>query len=359
VVEFGAGLAEINLVSGQATTHQRPSEGTWTIVPRNPHMMAKVERGSGDAPTTTVTFHDVWKGTAINTVTAQVNTTDLQLDLEDTWINDEGSVGAAVFSPTSSTPTDRLEYVIVVFNKDGVTFLKRVKPKIDVDIYIRPHPDSGLIVYLRGNGIAFPPSTSEEFTDENYITYSAAGYRVLLDLEPRGPGSGKGRRLIWHSNKYDRLLFSDEFASGALLVKASTGGAVDTIDQSKLDPSKPVRILSASGNNKDLWMVTHTKVGDKNALVLWAMPDMREVSSIEFASSDPATKRLPASTWSVVIPFLSTSTSGNALYAWDAQDVLGVEDQMQPPAHWPAPYQPSTLPTSPCPVGQARWRSPL
>ncbi len=325
-MEFENAIAEIDLVTGTSTVHSKPAEGTWTYVPRNSKMMVKVDASDGEAATTTLSFYDTWLATTVATVTANVNTSKLAVDVLDTWIADDGSIGAAVFAPTPSTPSESLEYVIVVFDKNVVRDIRRVKPKVDVDIYVRPHPDEGVLVYIRGNGISFPPSTEEVFTNASYIVYGPDGALKQLSLPERGPGSGKGRRIIWHSNKWDRLLFADEYASGGLLVKASNGIPVDTIDQSSLDPTKPLRFLTACGNNNDRWMVTHAKVGEKNALILWAMPETVETETLEFETSDPALKQMPLSQWSILIPFLSVSTSGNALYAWDPQDVVSVHE---------------------------------
>jgi len=87
-----------------------------------------------------------------------------------------------------------------------------------------------------------------------------------------------------------------------------------------------LRILSASGDNRQKWMATHVRVGEKNAITLWAMPETKEVTSEMFATTDIAVKQMPMSPWAIVIPFVSSTDGGNALYAWDSQDVLSVDE---------------------------------
>ena len=121
---------------------------------------------------------------------------------------------------------------------------------------------------------------------------------------------------------------TDGFASGALLVKASNGIVVDSIVSVSIDPGD-VKILSASGNNGDRWMTTHTKVGDKNALILWAMPETVEVSTILFDASDNATKQMPLAPWFIIVPFISSNGDSHTLYSWDPQDVVSVDEESE------------------------------
>ncbi len=328
-VELASGVAEIDLISGAQSQKSKPGSGVWTYMPRNPRLMISVSHTEGAIPQTSVLIFDTYEGAELMSFTADVNTTELAVDVADTWVSDDGSTGAVVFAPVGTTPSDKIEYVIITVKDKQPQWIRRVKPKIDVDIYVRPVPEQGVLIYLRGNGMSFPPQTEEVFTNASYIVYSSDGSYSQLNVPERGPGSGRGRKIIWHSNRWDRLLFTDEFAPGALLIKASNGVPVDTVENSLLDPSKPLRILSASGNNTDRWLVTHAKAGDKNGLILWAMPDGKDVATYEFSSSDPAVKQMPLSPWSVIVPFLSVSVSGNILFAWDPQDVVSVhEDQI-------------------------------
>ena len=262
--------------------------------------------GSDGATATTVFIRDIWKNIARAEIEIPVRTVDLMLDATDTWVAEDGSEGVIVFSPGPNTPEGAEEYVFAFYKGSEVTFTQRVKPKVDVDIYVRP-TDDGPIVYLRGNGISFPPSDEEIFTNASYLMYSSDGSIEQLRLDQRGPGSGKGRQIIWHSNKWDRLVLIDEFASGAMLVKASNGIFVDSITGSQVNPGSTVKILSASGNNRDTWMATHADVGGKKALILWAMPDVREVTSVSFGSSDNSTKQMPLSDWDIIIPYISSN----------------------------------------------------
>lgn len=326
IIEAEGGLAEINLVTGASSIKNKPTDGPWMYIPRNPKMMLRVDHEMGKGALTTLRFFNVWEGGEIGTVTFDANTTALSPDVADCWVADDASVGAVVFAPTAQTPTDSVEYVIVLFDKTGARLVQHIVPKVDLDIYIRPEPEAGVLAYIRGNGLRISGYTDEVFTNASYIYFDLNGALKQLNLPERGPGSGKGRRAIWHSNKWDRMVFSDEYASGMLIVKASNGIPIDTAEHLASAPDVPLRILGASGNNNDRWMVTHAKAGNINALVLWAVPDLKEVDLKQFEASDPATKQLPLSPWSVVIPFLSVSQSGNALYAWDAQDVLSVRE---------------------------------
>lgn len=329
VVEHGSTIREIKLEGNVSTTKEKPGEGSWVFLPRVPNVVANVVHSIEGGGATIVKFHDVWMNSQIADVTIMGSTDVLGLDVTDTWIAADGTQGCIVFSPTASTPEGSEEYVIAFFSNNSVTFQHRVKPKVDLDLYVRPHDEHGVVAYVRGNGISFPPSEEELFTNAGYLVYQPDGTRETLSLASRGPGSGKGRRIVWHSNKWDRLLLVDEFASGAILVKASNGILVDSITTSSVDPGS-VKILSASGNNNDKWMATHANVGSKNVLILWAMPDTREVASIDFGSSDGASKQMPLSPWNIVIPFISTSGSTNTLYSWNSQDVVSVDETGDP-----------------------------
>ena len=289
-------------------------------------MPSQTVSGSDGATATTVFIRDIWKNIARAEIEIPVRTVDLMLDATDTWVAEDGSEGVIVFSPGPNTPEGAEEYVFAFYKGSEVTFTQRVKPKVDVDIYVRP-TDDGPIVYLRGNGISFPPSDEEIFTNASYLMYSSDGSIEQLRLDQRGPGSGKGRQIIWHSNKWDRLVLIDEFASGAMLVKASNGIFVDSITGSQVNPGSTVKILSASGNNRDTWMATHADVGGKKALILWAMPDVREVTSVSFGSSDNSTKQMPLSDWDIIIPYISSNGNSHTLYYWDPADVVSVDEQ--------------------------------
>ena len=324
IISSDGALLEVDLQEGNTTSKSFP-EGEWTFVPRQPKVVAQVTRSSEGGGSTSVSFYDVWVGSNIASVTLDVNTEALQFDVTDTWVAPDGSEGAVVFSPTDNTPEESEEYVVAFFTGSQVTYTLRVKPKVDVDIYIRPDTDDGVLCYLRGNGISFPPSTEEVFTNASYLVYQSDGSVDQLALPIRGPGSGRGRHVIWHSNKWDRLLLTDGFASGALLVKASNGIVVDSITSVSIDPGD-VKILSASGNNNDRWMTTHTKVGNKNALILWAMPETVEVSSILFNEGDNAVKQMPLAPWFIIVPFISSSGNSHTLFSWDPQDVVSVQE---------------------------------
>lgn len=329
IVDFGAAIGEVNLTSGAVTQHPRTGEQPWIFLPRCPKVFANVTHAGGDAPSVTIAFANSTTGASIGSISATgVDASTLTLDVADTWISDDGIEGCVVFAPSSSTPEEKKEYVVIVFRAGEVTFLQRIKPKVDVDIYVQPNTDDGLVYFLRGNGMSFPPSTEEVFTNGSYLRYDASGRRTRLDLPTRGPGSGKGRTIIWSSVKWDRLLITDEFASGALLVKASNGIIVDSITSSQVAPGENVRILSASGNINDRWMATHTKVGSKNVLILWAMPETKEVTSVEFAANDAATKQMPMSPWTIVIPFLSSQNNTHTLFSWNPQDVVSVDEDL-------------------------------
>ena len=327
IVDVGSAIAAVNLTSGALSEHARGSEATWIFLPRAPKVFASVTHKNTEGPGVTLTFANSWEGGSLGSVDAAVNVEALQLDVADTWVADDGREGCAVFAPSSSTPDSLKEYVIIFFRNGEPTFIHRVKPKVDVDIYVQPNTDDGLVAYLRGNGISFPPSTEEVFTNGNYLRYDASGRMTRLNLPTRGPGSGKGRFIIWSSVKWDRLLMTDEFASGALLVKASNGIIVDSITSSVVAPGESVKILSASGNINDRWMATHTKVGTKNVLILWAMPETKEVTSVEFAANDVAKKQMPLSPWTIVIPFLSSADGDNTLFSWNPQDVVSVDEE--------------------------------
>ena len=329
-VQTDKGLEEVSLETGTSTLETFPEEDRWYFLPRQPRVGARVLSGASGATTTTVFIRDIWKNVARTEFEIPAGTSRLMLDVTDTWVAEDGSEGVIVFSPGPLTPEGEEEYVFAFYNGSTVTFTQRVKPKVDVDIYVRP-TDDGPIVYLRGNGISFPPSEEEVFTNASYLMYSADGSIEQLRLDQRGPGSGKGRQIIWHSNKWDRLVLIDEFASGAMLVKASNGIFVDSITGSQVNPGSTVRILSASGNNRDTWMATHADVGGKKALILWAMPDVREVTSVSFGSNDNATKQMPLSDWDIIIPYISSSGNSHTLYYWDPEDVVSVEEQGDDP----------------------------
>lgn len=319
-------LQEVDLATGNISSRAVPDDGMWTYIPRNPNMLVWAARDSAKPDQTTLRFYNATEGGMVGSVEVDVNTTTLDVDVTDTWVADDASIGAVVFAPTSSTPADSAAYLVVVFDKDGVKWIKRIKPKVDVDIYVRPEPDEGVLVYVRGNGLQITGYAEEVFTNASYFYFNPDGQLKQLSLPERGPGSGKGRRILWHSNKWDRLVFTDEYASGLFIIKASNGIPIDTVEHLSMAPSAPLRIISASGNSNDRWMITHAKTADKNALVLWAMPDLKEVTTHSFETTDPALKQLPLSAWSVIFPFLSVSQSGNALYAWDPQDILDVPE---------------------------------
>ena len=325
-IQTGKSLAEVSLETGSAESNAFPDEDNWYFLPRQPRTGARVLSGEGGAQTTTVYIRDIWKNIARTEIEIPARTVDLMLDVTDTWVAEDGSEGVIVFAPGPNTPEGSEEYVFAFYNGSEVTFTQRVKPKVDVDIYVRP-TDDGPIVYLRGNGISFPPSDEEIFTNASYLMYSSDGSIEQLRLDQRGPGSGKGRQIIWHSNKWDRLVLIDEFASGAMLVKASNGIFVDSITGSQVNPGSTVKILSASGNNRDTWMATHADVGGKKALILWAMPDVREVTSVVFGTGDNATKQMPLSDWDIIIPYISSNGSSHTLYYGDPADVVSVDEQ--------------------------------
>ncbi|RPI69657.1 MAG: T9SS C-terminal target domain-containing protein [Ignavibacteriae bacterium] len=327
VVDVGSAIAEVNLTSGALSEHSRGNDAATFFLPRAPKVFASVAHKNTEGAGVTLTFTNSWEGGSLGSVDAAVNVEALQLDVTDTWVADDGREGCAVFAPSSSTPDSLKEYVIIFFRNGETTFIHRVKPKVDVDIYVQPNTEDGLVAYLRGNGISFPPSTEEVFTNGNYLRYDASGRMTRLNLPTRGPGSGKGRFIIWSSVKWDRLLMTDEFASGALLVKASNGIIVDSITSSVVAPGETVKILSASGNINDRWMATHAKVGSKNVLILWAMPDTKEVTSVEFSANDAAKKQMPLSPWTIVIPFLSSADGTNTLFSWNPQDVVSVDEE--------------------------------
>ena len=348
IVEFQDAIAEVDLVSGSTTNRTKPKDGQWEYIPRNPNLVIQVERDSA-AGTTTMHLYNIVEGGLVRDLVAEASTLMLEPDPADSWCADDGSIGAIVFAPTSATPSDSLHYVVVMFDKTGSTLVKKIKPKVDVDIYTRPDPDeAGVLVYVRGNGLQISGYQDEVFTNASYLYFTLDGAVKQLSLPERRPGSGKGRKIIWHSNKYDRLVFSDEYASGVLLVKASNGIPIDTVEHLSFEASSPLRIISASGNKTDKWMVTHAKTGDKNALVLWAMPELREVTSVMLETSDPAIKQMPLSPWSVVIPILSVSQSGKALYAWDAQDVLSVNEHQSSVRATSSPLPTSHYVSIPC-----------
>ncbi len=325
-VQTGQGLSEVALTSGTPTSRSFPEGSTWYFLPRQPRVGAQVITAiQGGPEESVVRLRNLWTSEDVGEVTIPVRTSELQLDQTDTWVSEDGSQGCVVFSPKPSTPDSLKEYVFAFFTGSTVTFTQRVKPKVDVDLYVRP-TDEGILVYLRGNGMSFPPSTEEVFTNASYIVYQADGSLEQLRLDQRGPGSGRGRKIIWHSNKWDRLVLIDEFASGAMLVKASNGIFVDSITTSKVDPNGAVKILSASGNNRDTWMATHANVGSKNVMILWAMPDVREVTSIDFGS-DNASKQMPLSDWDIIIPYMSNNGDSHTLFYWDPADVVSVSEQ--------------------------------
>lgn len=324
-IQAGKSLAEVSLEAGTTETRSFPDEDNWHFLPRQPRTGARVLSGEGGAQSTTVYIRDIWKNVARTQIEIPARTVDLMLDVTDTWVAEDGSEGVIVFAPGPNTPEGSEEYVFAFYNGTEVTFTQRVKPKVDVDIYVRP-TDDGPVVYLRGNGISFPPSEEEVFTNASYLMYSPDGSIEQLRLDQRGPGSGKGRQIIWHSNKWDRLVLIDEFASGAMLVKASNGIFVDSITGSQVNPGTTVKILSASGNNRDTWMATHADVGGTKALILWAMPDVREVTSVKFSGSDNATKQMPLSDWDIIIPYISSNGGSHSLYYWDPADVVSVSE---------------------------------
>lgn len=325
IVDFGSKIGEVNLTSGGVTEHSRGDQSSLIFLPRSPKVFLNVTH---DANRVTLAYTNSTSGVALGSVSADVDASALQIDQADTWISDDGIEGCAVFAPSSSTPEEKKEYVVIVFRGGEVTFMQRIKPKVDVDIYVQPNTDDGLVYYVRGNGMSFPPSTEEVFTNGSYLRYDASGRRTRLDLPTRGPGSGKGRFIIWSSTKWDRLLMTDEFASGALLVKASNGIVVDSITSSAVAPGEQLRILSASGNINDRWMATHARVGSKNVMILWAMPETKEVTSVEFAANDAATKQMPLSPWTIVIPFLSSQNATHTLFSWNPQDVVSVDEDV-------------------------------
>ncbi len=322
-------LQEVDLATGNVSSRAVPDDGMWTYIPRNPNMLVWAARDSAKPDQTTLRFYNATEGGMVGSVEVDVNTTTLAVDVTDTWVADDASIGAVVFAPTPATPSDSAAYLVIVFDKDGVKWTKNIKPKVDVDIYVRPEPEEGVLVYVRGNGLQITGYAEEVFTNASYIYFNPNGQLKQLSLPERGPGSGKGRRILWHSNKWDRLVFTDEYASGLFIIKASNGIPIDTVEHLSIAATAPLRIISASGNSTDRWMITHAKTADKNALVLWAMPDLKEVTTHLFETSDPALKQLPLSPWSVIFPFLSVSQSGNALYAWDPQDILDVAEDVQ------------------------------
>lgn len=324
IVEQPASITQADLLTGVATPHSKPAEGTWKFLPRVPTVMVSSETSDNQ---TTVRFNDVWLGQITRQIQVAESTADLEVDVTDTWIAPDQTIGAIVFAPTPSTPVGNAAYLIVVFNDDAVTMSLRVKAKNDIDIYVRPDIDYGVLVYLRGSELTFPPDTSEQFTYGGYLRYEPDGRRTQMPLPTRGPGSGKGRKIIWHSNKADRLLMTDENASGALLVKASNGIVVDSILASNLFPGQNIKILSASGNKRETWMATHAQVDNKSAIILWSMPLVVEGSAEFFNQADQTTKQMPLSPWDIVIPFISSAPSGNVLYSWDRRDFVSVSER--------------------------------
>jgi hypothetical protein len=336
IVEIGGSLMEVNLQDGTTIKKTKPA-GNWKFLARQPRMMVLHGHGDDGQGNTTVAFYDTWKGEEVASLDEPTNTEGHTLDVYRSWIDAEGSKGCLVFGPLASTPDDQKTYVVMFFSSGVATYTLRVKQKVDVDIYVRPDTEKGTLCYVRGNGISFPPSTEEVFTNASYLVYQSDGTREQLPLPARGPGSGKGRKIIWHSNKWDRLLFTDEFASGAMLIKASNGIVVDSITQVSIDPGD-VKILSASGNINDRWMTTHATVGSKNVLILWAMPETVETEIVGFDASDAAIKQMPLAPWSIVVPFISSVGGTNTLYSWDPQDVVSVDEEMNATTNvWPNP----------------------
>lgn len=324
IVEQQSSITQIDLITGAVTPRDKPAQGSWVHLPRAPTMLVSAVSSDG---ATAVSFNDVWLGQITRQIQINQTTDGLEVDPTDTWIASDQSVGAIVFAPTPFTPDDQASYLIVVFKQEQVTFTLRVKAQNDIDIYVRPDLEYGVLVYLRGNGLTFPPSIEEVFTNGGYLRYEPDGRRTTMGLPTRGPGGGKGRKIIWHSNKADRLLMTDENASGALLIKASNGIVVDSIISSKLFPGKRIKILSASGNQNETWMATHAQVDDQSAIVLWSMPLVVEGSAEFFTQGDQATKQMPLSPWDIIIPFISSTPTSNVLYSWDRKDLVSVEEQ--------------------------------
>jgi hypothetical protein len=324
IVEQPTSITQVDLVTGAATPHSKPQEGSWNFLPRVPTVMVSAETSENQ---TTIRFNDVWLGSITRQIQVAESTAGIDIDVTDTWIAPDQTMGVVVFTPTPSTPSGDSSYLIVVFKAEKVTMSLRVKAKNDIDIYVRPDIESGVLVYLRGNELTFPPSTEEQFTYGGYLRYDSDGSQSLMPLPTRGPGSGKGRKIIWHSNKADRLLMTDENVSGALLVKASNGIVVDSILASKLFPGQSIKILSASGNIRETWMATHAQVDDKSAIILWSMPLVVEGSAEFFNQGDKASKQMPLSPWDILIPFISSSATGNVLYSWDRRDFVSVSER--------------------------------
>ena len=176
IVQASSSLVEVDLQEGTTVAKSMP-EGTWRHVARQPRLMAQVNRSSEGEGSTSIAFYDLWAEATVANVTLDISTQDIALDITDTWVAADGSEGCVVFSPTASTPEDSELYVIAFFTGTEVTFSLSVKPKVDVDIYVRPDTQKGILCYLRGNGISFPPSEEEVFTNASYLVYEPDGTR--------------------------------------------------------------------------------------------------------------------------------------------------------------------------------------
>lgn len=324
VFKGDASIYDVHLVTGTKVEHKFPEGEGWQFLPRSPYVALKAETGSN----TTLTLHDMWGNAALGTLTAKLETTGMFVQLNNTWVADDGLMGCVVFGPPEGASNEGAEFLIVFFKDGLVTGSQRIKNKADIDIYVMPHPDYDMLAFVRGNGLTvYPNETEEVFTYGSYLAYRPNGSFERLSVPVRGPGSGKGRRIVWSSSKWDRLLLSDDAASGAILIKASNGIVVDSITSSKVDPGKPLTFLSASGSSDSRWMVSHTKVGDKFAMILWAMPETVEATSEVLAAADDSRKILPSSDWKLILPFLKEKNGEYTLFAWDPEDIVSVQEK--------------------------------
>ncbi|NQW31025.1 MAG: T9SS type A sorting domain-containing protein [Ignavibacteria bacterium] len=332
-------IFDVHLTTGTKVEHKLPAGGDWQFLPRSPYI-AMMTTAEGE--NTIIALHNVWTNESLGSVTAALDTKGMFVQFSNTWVADDGLMGCVLFGPAPGAPAAGADFQLMFF-KDGImTGQQRIKNKSDIDIYVMPHPDYEMLAFVRGNGITLYPNTTEEvFTYGSYLGYRPDGSYERLSLPTRGPGSGAGRRIVWSSSKWDRLLIADEAANGAILIKASNGIVVDSITSSKVDPGKPLTFLSASGSSDSRWMISHSKVGDKHALILWAMPETVEATSEVLDASDDSRKILPTSEWKLIMPFLKEKNGEFTLFAWDPEDIVSVNEKANVIAMTGAHPQPS------------------
>jgi|GEM_PF-3004161 len=325
VITVGRSLQRVDISAGNTESYDFPPEGNWIQLPRSPYFVLQVVHKREGDPSATFTFFNVKTSAMMDPITISASASTLEVDQNNTWISQTGSAGAVVLKPAAGIPVTESEYLVLLFKSDGSTQVRRIKPKVDIDIYVRDVNEEPF-VYIRGNGLSFPPETEEVFTNGGYLIYDVNGDTRQLSLPTRGPGSGKGRHILWHSNKWDRLLIADEAASGCMLVKASNGLPTDTVEHSSQNPSAILKLLSASGNKSENWVVSYATIDSKPILLLWAMPALKEVTSYDLSQKDGAIPTLPCSKWNTVVPFIVTQANKHALYKWDPQDIVSVNE---------------------------------